>query len=118
MTLRTTVILCCVLLQQVTAEFYNSSQPTIWDLFNWKITLQRQRQDEITLRGLVEASVAQEDVKIPGATCNETQEWVGRTGLPGFVMQCKCNLSSSTFVPETMNCVANSKLKQGKHKIN
>lgn len=112
MILRTVIILCCISLQQVTAE------PTIWDLFNWKITLQRQRQDEITLRGLIEASVAQDDVKIPGATCSESKEWTGETGLPGFLMQCKCNLSSSTFAPELMRCVANSKIKRGIGLIN
>ena len=117
MILRTVVIFCCIFLPEDSAEYRNdiSGQKTIWDLFNWKITVERQHEDKITLRRLAEVNVAQDDVKISGATCNETQEWTGNTGLPGFVMQCKCNLRSSTFAPENMSCIANIKLKQGIH---
>ena len=117
MMLQTIVILCCVFLQHVTAEYRGSGQPTIWDLFNWEITVQRQQQDEITLRGLAGRSVKENDVKISGAVCNEAQKWTGRARLPGFVIQCKCHFTSSTFVPENMGCITNSRLKQGIHVI-
>ena len=75
MILRTIVIFCCIFLQEGSAEYRNdiSGQQTIWNLFNWKITVERQHEDKITLRRLAEVNVAQDDVKISGATCNETQ---------------------------------------------
>ena len=102
-------VLCFVLLQRARAKYFNSSTEP-WDSLNWTITAERQRQDNITLQALA----TEEDLRFPGATCNEAKEWTGITGLPGFVMQCECNLSSSTFVPEIMGCLPNSELKQGK----
>ena len=103
-------------IQQVNAklEDYISTRLTVWDSFDWKITIQRQRQDNIALKGFFKDSVDLEDIKIPGATCNETENWTAKSGRPGgFVVNCTCNLGSSTFDAKRMVCVANNKLKQG-----
>ena len=108
-------VLCCMVLQEARAKYTNSSktkQSMIWDLFNWTLTAERRHQDKVTIQALGAADDGLQTT-FPGATCNGTREWTGATGRPGFVMQCKCNLSSSTFVPEIMGCLPNFKLKQG-----
>ncbi|XP_028398448.1 uncharacterized protein LOC114522042 [Dendronephthya gigantea] len=102
-------------MQQVNAKDDKSARLTFWDSFDWKITIQRHRQDIIALKGLFNIDSADlEDIKIPGATCNETEKRTAKLSRPGFVkMHCKCNLESSTFDAKRMTCVANKKLKQG-----
>ena len=114
MTLRIIPILCFFTLE-ASAKYHNSTQLTFWNSLNWKIKGERQTQDIVEIQGIIEESIPEDlHLKIPGATCNKAEtSWIGETGLPGFVMQCKCNLSYSTFVPETMSCIANSDLKQG-----
>lgn len=115
---RIIVTFSCVLLQQVMAEYYHSAQTAIWRSFEWKMTVLRGRQDEIAITGLLDEMLAQDDVKIPGANCSNAERWTAKTkesDLPIFVMICKCNLKSSTFVPNLKICVANSEVKNGRY---
>ena len=87
---------------------------SLWDKFEWELTVQRDRQDEVLLEGLLEHKQSMEMIKIQAADCSHTQVKVTDPEKIAFRTNSKCHLNSSSFIPEFKRCVSNRKLKHGK----
>lgn len=104
-------------IQSTTVAAFSTEGPkkaTVWDLFQWKIHIQRLQRDNIIVYGLSDTTVALDNIQIDSAKCDDPREGSGTNGQREFTIRCKCNELSSTFYNKSKSCVLNRRLKQGK----